>query len=362
VPAPGTVTRRPVVPYHRRQSGQKATAPVAVAARRGVRQRGRRESPAIATRRPKAATTRPLPLRRLPLGSLRVFVAVAQHLNVSHAADALGVSPSAASLQVRALEEYLQRPLFRRNGRGVSLTTDGAALLPRVQQALESLERAIDDTRAPRCCGPLRVTMLVSFLQQWLLPRLGEFSAHHPEIDLHVHTSVAVVDFAREEIHAAIRFGLGKWPGLQAEKVIDDWLVPVCAPALLARHGPVRGVDDLKRYPLLHSTSEPWTSWLLGGRIDDDRHSPGRGARFDDSVTLTRAAAQGHGLALTRWSLAAQEVSDGELAVAGTPVLYDRSYWFVTPTRSRDMAEVRAFREWLLAEGARWPPPPDQAA
>jgi len=87
------------------------------------------------------------PLRRLPLGSLRVFVSVAQHLNFTRAADALGVTASAASLQIRTLEEYLARSLFRRNGRQVHLTNEGASLLPRVQHALAELERAVDDVR-----------------------------------------------------------------------------------------------------------------------------------------------------------------------------------------------------------------------
>ena len=94
------------------------------------------------------------PLRRLPLGSLRVFVAVAQHLSFTRAADALGVSASAASLQIRALEEYLSRRLFRRNGRQVLLTNEGSALLPRVQHALQELERAVDDVRLERMAGP----------------------------------------------------------------------------------------------------------------------------------------------------------------------------------------------------------------
>lgn len=109
-------------------------------------------------------------MRRLPLGSLRVFVTVTRHLNFTRAADALGVNASAASLQIRALEEYLGRSLFRRNGRQVRLTKEGARLLPRVQDALVELERAVDDVRLDRVAGPLRVTTLTSFLQLWLLP------------------------------------------------------------------------------------------------------------------------------------------------------------------------------------------------
>ncbi len=162
------------------------------------------------------------PLRRLPLGSLRVFVSVAQHLNFTRAADALGVTASAASLQIRTLEEYLARSLFRRNGRQVHLTNEGASLLPRVQHALAELERAVDDVRGDRLAGPLRVTTLPSFLQLWLLPRIARFRADHPEIDLHIHTSADMVDFVKEDFQLAIRLGMGGWPNLWAEKVLDE--------------------------------------------------------------------------------------------------------------------------------------------
>lgn len=288
-----------------------------------------------------------------------MFVAVAQHLNFTRAADDLGVTAGAASLQVRALEEYLGRPLFRRDGRSVQLTEDGTALLPRVQEALSQLERALDDTRADRHGGQLRISTLASFLQQWLLPRLADFRALHPGIDLHLHTSIRLVDFVRTEHHAAVRFGTGGWPGVHAEKLMDEWLVPVCTPALLERHGPLRGGEDLGRYPLLHNVTEPWTTWLFGGRIDDSGHADGSGSRYDDSVATVRAAAAGHGLALARWSLVSDELARGELVAASSrPVRYARGYWFVCPARSRTLPLVAAFRDWLFAQAAVFPAPP----
>jgi len=288
-----------------------------------------------------------------------VFVAVAQHLSFTRAADALGVTTSAASLQIRALEEYLGKPLFRRNGRQIQLTAEGAVLLPRVQRALEELERAVDDTRGERGGGAVRITTLVSFLQQWLLPRLPRFYARHPGIELHVHTSAEPVDFLRAECDAAIRFGLGQWPNLLAVKLLDEWLVPVCAPALLARHGPVLNADDLRRYQLLHSTTEPWSAWLLRGRSGSDDPLIARGSHFDDSVSIVRSAVAGQGLALARWSLAAGEIASGALALASLePVKSERSYWFACPARSRVHEAVTTLREWLVTECVRFAPPP----
>ena len=243
------------------------------------------------------------PLRRLPLGSLRVFVSVAGHLNFTRAADALGVTASAASLQIRALEEYLGRRLFRRNGRQVHLTRRERPCCPACERASTELERAVDDVRLDRLAGPLRVTTLTSFLQMWLLPRLRRFRAAHPEIDLHMHTSAEAVDFVQEEFHLAIRFGTGGWPNLWSEKVLDEWLLPVCTAALLDKHGPVRKRPRIfRRYPLVHSVSEPWTAWLFDGRAD---HYAGgfRGAVFEDSESVVRMALQGAGLALARWTL-----------------------------------------------------------
>src|SRR5262249_20058429 len=156
-------------------------------------------------------------------------------------------------------------PLFRRNGRQVELTSEAELLLPKVEQALADLERAIDEARADRGSGPLRVTTLAFFLAQWLLPRLPEFASRHSNVDVQIHTSTKLADFVKVGMDAAIRFGAGAWPRMHSEKLLDEWLVPVCTPALLEQHGPIAEARDLRRYKLLHSPYEPWTAWLLEG-------------------------------------------------------------------------------------------------
>ena len=293
----------------------------------------------------------------MPLGSLRVFVAVAQHLSFTRAADALGVTASAVSVQIRTLEEYLARPLFRRNGREVHVTAEGRALLPRVQQALEQLERAIDDARTERHTGALKLTTLASYMQQWLLPRLPRFRAQHGEVDLHLHSSSDIVDFMREDFQLAIRFGGGGWPNVHAEKILDEWVLPVCSPALYQKHGPLRGADDLRRYPLLHSVTEPWTVWLFDGRASEQT-AAFRGALFDDSHALVRMAVQGAGLALARWSLVADEIANGALVRASAKTItWDRSYWLVYPPRTAELPAVKAFSDWIKAESAAFARP-----
>jgi LysR family glycine cleavage system transcriptional activator len=328
----------------RRGSSSRSRAPRTAAAPASARAKGQR--PATSTA-----------LRRLPLGSLRVFVAVGEHLSFTRGGDALGVTASAASMQIQSLEEYLRLPLFRRNGRQVELTSEGAALLPKVRSALEQLENAVDEARADRGAGPLRVTTLTSFLNLWLLDRLPAFRAAHPLVDLQIHCTAEVVDFVQSGMHAAIRFGLGRYAGLEATKLFDDWLVPVAQPAMLERLGRVRNADDVKRYRLLHTIGEPWSAWLLG-QYDEDAW-PASGSAFDDSLASVRAAESGHGLALARWSLVASEVAAGRLAIAADRVVpHTRSYWFVCPPQNLNLDKVVRLRDWLLAQAAAFPRPP----
>jgi LysR family glycine cleavage system transcriptional activator len=282
---------------------------------------------------------------------------VADHKSFTRGADALGISTSAASLQVQALEDYLRVPLLRRNGRHVELTEVGHRLRPKVEQALADLERAVDEARADRGSGPLRVTTLAFFLTQWLLPRLPKFAAHHGSIDVQFHTSVDLADFVKTGMDAGIRFGAsGSWPRLHSQKLFNEWLVPVCTPELLRRHGPISGAVDLKPYKLLHSPHEPWTAWLLEGGFDEQW--PSAGAAFDDAISVVRAAEAGQGLALAMWSLVADSVSLGRLAVAGRTVRAARAYYFVCPPAHLAIDKVAALREWLASECLSFPAPP----
>jgi LysR family glycine cleavage system transcriptional activator len=175
--------------------------------------------------------------------------------------------------------------------------------------------------------------------------------------DQHFETAPATVrsvDFQRSEVHAAIRMGAGTWPGLYTDKLIDEWLVPVCKPALLAKLGPVSDYADLKKYRLIHSSTEPWSIWLLGVPHDEVTSR----ISVEDSAAIVRAAEAGSGLALARWSLAADEVRTGRLAVAGKKVIPHRlTYYFVCPPKHRALPKVAAFHNWLRAEADGHVPP-----
>ncbi|MBC7983545.1 MAG: LysR family transcriptional regulator, partial [Candidatus Obscuribacterales bacterium] len=159
---------------------------------------------------------------KLPLNALRVFEAVAARLSFTEAAASLDVTPAAVSSQIKTLEELLETPLFHRHSRSVRLTAQGAQLLPGVQRGLAELSHAVEQLRRHRQSGLLNVSLLGSFLQKWLLPRLGDFYQKHPEVDLRFSASRELVDFMQTDFHAAVRYGSGTWPGVRSERMLDD--------------------------------------------------------------------------------------------------------------------------------------------
>ena len=294
---------------------------------------------------------------RLPLNALRVFEAVATRLSFAEAADSLHVTPAAVSMQVKTLEDYLQVPLFRRAGRSIELTPEGAQLLPGIRRGLTDLQTALHQMRQSRCAGTLNISTLASFLQKWLLPRLPRLHDLHSDLQLRVHTSREKVDFSQTDFHGAIRMATGPTAGLYNEKLMDEWFVLVCNPELYRRFGPIRSNEDLKRYPLLRSSDEPWQLWNRPGAERDWKE---HGTAFDDSVTVLNAAEQGQGLALTRWCLATGDIKLGRLALASTvAVPCPRSYYFVCPESYLAMPKMQGLLTWLRDVAQESPLPPD---
>jgi LysR family transcriptional regulator, glycine cleavage system transcriptional activator len=300
-------------------------------------------------------TKRQAGFERLPLNGLRVFESVASHLSFTEAAESLHVTPAAVSMQIRVLEQYLRVPLFRRQGRSITLTAEGELLLPGVRRGLGTLQQSMQQLRQDRLSGALNISTVASFLQKWLLPRLPQFHDRHPEIELSIHTSRTPVDFASSHFHAAVRMSFGPSAGLYSEKLLDEWFLPVCTPELLARYGPLRDAADLQRFPLLHSSDEEWSLWLQPGTVVEWQE---RGTAFDDSLTVLAGAEQGIGLALTRWSLAAQDLTSGRIVRASERIVpCPRAYYFVCPEMYVTMPKVQQLLAWLREMAAAFPRP-----
>ena len=293
---------------------------------------------------------------KLPLNALRVFVSVAEHLSFTEAARELDVTPAAVSAQIKTLEDSLETPLFYRHSRSVRLTPQGAQLLPGAQRGFDELGRAIEQLRNHRSSGLLNISLLNSFLQKWLLPRLTDFYRQHPEIDLRFNASRSLVDFAQTDFHAAVRYGNGKWPDLRAEHAMDEWVFPVASPALAAQHGAVRTVGELQKYRLLNSAHEPWSDWLR--RLGGDTTRLEQGPMLEDSIAVLNAAERGEGLALARWSLVADDLAVGRLVRVGTQSVRQRAaYYLVAPPEHFALPKLQRFHAWLSSCCQQFLPP-----
>ncbi len=293
---------------------------------------------------------------RLPLNALRVFEAVASHLSFTAAARELGVTTAAVSAQVKSLEADIGVPLFRRHTRAVALTQEGSELLPGVRRGLDEMRRAVDRIRRERVGGMLNLSVPNEFLQRWLLPRLAEFTRQHPEIEVRFGPSRAGLDFSRDDFHAAILYGSGQWSGLKSERLLDEWVFPVCSPALLAKLGPIDTLADFARYPLIHSRSEPWPDWLR--RVGGDTTRADIAPVIEDSAATLAAVEQGKGVALARWSLAAADIAAGRLVRPMLPSVQQRSAWYlVAPPENFSLPKVVRFRGWLVECCREFPPP-----
>lgn len=297
---------------------------------------------------------------RLPLNALRVFEAVATQLSFAEAAETLHVTPAAVSMQIKSLEDYVQTPLFRRNGRTIELTPEGMMLLPGVRRGLTDLQHSMNQLRQLRIGGPLHVTTIASFLQKWLLPRLPQFHELHPGTDIRVHTSRTPVDFRQTDFHVAIRMLREPQPDLFCEKLLDEWFLPVCSPDVLAKWGELKPHVEAKKLPLLHSADEPWRFWTepLRKSADGIQDWKEAGSLYDDSLTVLAAAEQGQGYALTRWALAARDLELGRI-VRASPFAAPcpRSYYFVCPESYLAMPKVKQLLEWLRGEAKQFAGP-----
>lgn len=284
-------------------------------------------------------------MAHVPLNALRTFEAVARRLSFSKGAEVLHVSPSAVSSQIRLLEERLKQPLFHRQGKQVTLTKAGLKLLPGVQRGLTELRQAMRLLEQDLSEGVLNISMVPTFLQKWMMPRLAEFYQVQSDIDLRINADSVLVNFDESDFHAAIRFGAGEWPRLKSVKLLDDWILPVCSPQLLEKIGPIRSAEELQQHNLLFVESEVWGSWFKAlGESGQKRRWP----LLNDSLSILMAAEQGQGIALSRWSLVARDIVAGRLVrPIPTVVKTDWSYYFVSPPQFFDIPKVVIFREWV---------------
>jgi LysR family transcriptional regulator, glycine cleavage system transcriptional activator len=292
-------------------------------------------------------------LRLPPLNALRAFEAAARHTSFSRAAEELCVTAGAVSQQIVKLESHLGTKLFVRRHAQVSLTPAGEVYLQEVREAFQRIAQA---THATRNAGLderlLRLKVPPTCAARWLVPRLAHFHADHPDISIQLATSHDAVDFARDEVDAAVHYGRAVEEGLEGVCLLPEELVPVCRQDLLDQK-PVRVARDLVAHVLLHSIRRPndWVRWFDAAGFPGAEL--GRLLTFENSTLTYQGAVDGLGVAIAQAAFVQDEIERGRL-VAPFPLRVpgEASYQLVYPAAKAGMRKVRLFRDWAAREAA----------
>jgi DNA-binding transcriptional LysR family regulator len=290
-------------------------------------------------------------MRRLPpLKALPAFEISAARSSFSAAAAELHLTHGAVSRQIKALEDYLGAPLFRRLNRRIELTAAGTALLPDVRRAMDLLEKSASQVSGEAKTGPLVVSCLATFMMRWLIPKLYAFGAANPGIELRLSASHAPVKFAADGIDVAIRLGTPPWPrSVAAHPLMPDRIGPVLSPGLLGG-AQIKRPADLVRLTRLHTQTRPlaWSDWLriAGGAGIDGAAGP----RFEHTYFLLEAAASGLGVAIGSYPLVRHEIESGRLVAPLGFLPSGNSYCLLHAKTPPNPAKIAAFRAWIVAE------------
>ena len=288
-----------------------------------------------------------------PLNSLRAFEAAARHMSFAKAADELSVTPAALSFQIKSLEQHLGAPVFRRLNRAVELTELGRMLQPGVHDAFETLSASWRAARRRSSNGSaLTVTAGPAFTAKWLAPRLFKFALANPDIELRFSASLQMMDFDRDEVDIAIRFGKTTDDNLFSESILEDWATPLMTPELAERFSTPA---DLVGAPLIHddnirilTPTADWPSWFLMAGVDWQGDG---GTRFSHADHAIDAAIQGAGVVLGRGSIAEEALREGQLVAPFDLTLsVGGRYRIVCPAGTQDRPSVKRFRDWVADE------------
>lgn len=285
------------------------------------------------------------------LSALRAFEATARHLSMTLAAHELHVTPGAVSLQIRELEATLGLALFVRRARSLVLTEPGADYFQALRPAFMAMREATLALKARLRPEVITLSCTTGFATQWLLPRLRALEAAHPNLDLRIGTTARLVDFSRDHVDLAVRHGLGHYPGLISERLLDDELRVVAAPAVAERLGPRPQPSSLAGQTLIHDVSrDDWHLWLQAAGAENVDWSKGPVIAADSNGAL-EAARAGLGFALVGHGFAEQDIRDGRLVCPFEQGLKSRfAYYLVYPSRALEKPATQSLRLWLLQQ------------
>ncbi|AYD03019.1 LysR family transcriptional regulator [Neorhizobium sp. NCHU2750] len=290
------------------------------------------------------------PRRFLPSFSLlSAFEAAARTGSVTAAANELGLTQSAVSRQISALEKQLGVALFLRERQTIKLTLAGDSYAREVREALRRISNASLNLRANPAGGTLNLAILPFFGTRWLTPRIGRFLDLHPGMVVNLITRLEPFDFRFDTLDAAIHFGAARWPGAALTHLMDEDTVPACSPDFKARHA-ISTPADILRAPLLHLSTRPdaWELWFnRNGVAFDAVH----GMLFDQFTTMVEAARAGLGAALLPRFLIARELEEGQLVQAAEGLAMPTGQYYLAYLPDRvSYPPLVAFRDWIMEE------------
>lgn len=281
-----------------------------------------------------------------PLNPLYVFEAVTRLGSFTRAAEELNVTQSAVSRQVAALEGYLNVRLFHRERHGITLTPPGEAYKKEIGPAFATIVSATERILNEERSQPLFLRLYPTFAVKWLIPRLPLFHAEHPNIEVRLNTTIAPVDFTREDLDLAIQLTNGDIKGCDSLLLFPDVIQPVCAPSLLKGDSPLKSIDDLTAHRLLHShyRKNDWKDWLaFMGRSD----LLSEGMTFPSSVLTYQAASEALGIAIGQTKLLEQDLISGSLVPLFEPIERELGYYALWPEGREPDLKTRKFLSWL---------------
>lgn len=290
---------------------------------------------------------------RLSFQNLNTFAAAAQALSFQDAAEALHVTPSAVSHQIRNLESMLGYPLFERLDKSVRLTSRGRQLYLEIREPLQQLHQASRNALRGAEDNSLALSVAPVFATRWLVPRLKDFRALHPEISLSVIATISLVDFRNDPIDAAIRFGGGDWPDTVVRRLFDKRIAAVCHPDLVRKNGGKFEVTQVIGQTLIDNSFMRglWQDWLgsAGMETPDDLTS----LEVQGTAQVLEVIAAGDAIGLVDVSFIRDELESGRLAIACAHMLCDEDGYFLTyPEAMAERASLQAFEQWILAQVA----------
>lgn len=290
----------------------------------------------------------------VPFRAISVFHAVARAGSITRAADELGVTPSAVSQQVQALEISLGTSLIGRAGRNIVLTEAGERYFTLIDGEVERITEATQRIRGFRSVTTLTVRATPSLSTKWLLPRLAAFVEAHPDIELRLDGTNEPTTFQKENVDIEIRHGTGKWPGLFVEGLAEERFRPVCAPGFAAAGSLTAG--ELPQRRLIHSVKSQmqWPSWFRLAEVTPSERW--RRLLFDRTHMAIDAAVGGLGIALESDLMMWRELQDGRLVcpLVDPPTVSLVTQWITCPHDYLRHGKVRVFIDWVRVERERW--------